>query len=71
MTTPGVQEQARLTREDCQFVREGVRQVLGSLMTGPVEAQEGDASSMLVVKVLIWEGSEHIRVAAGAWGGCI
>ena len=60
-----------MTREDCQLVRGGVGQVLGGLMTGPEEAEGGDASSMLVVKVLIWEGSEHIRVAAGASGGCI
>ena len=40
-------------------------------MTGPEEGEGGDASSMLVVKVWLWEGSEHIRVAAGAWGGCI
>ena len=71
MTTLRVEEQARLTREDCQLVREGVGQVLGGLMTGPEEAEGGDASSMLVVKVWLWEGSEHIRVAAGAWGGCI
>ena len=71
MTTPGVEEQARLTREDCQLVREGVGQVLGSLKTAPVEAEGGDASSMLVVKVWLWEGSEHIRVAAGAQEGCI
>ena len=40
-------------------------------MSSPEEAEGGDASSMLVVKVWLWEGSEHIRVAAGAWGGCI
>ena len=40
-------------------------------MSSPEEAEGGDASSMLVVKVWLWEGSEHIRVAAGASGGCI